>query len=202
MNYLGHAVYSVESDAVTLGNLAGDFLKNKFHSQLDAEVLRGVMLHREIDSITDRNTHFREMIGPLRKDFGKYSGVVLDILLDYLIAESWGMLFETDFEGFTNEIYRGIIRENDRLPPEQSNAIGRMAESRWLDVYKSERGLINVFKRLSQKASREISGEEVLKVFREQENWYNQKLLAFLESNRNSLRDNPLWINPRIEWKS
>ncbi|TVR86041.1 MAG: DUF479 domain-containing protein [Saprospirales bacterium] len=202
MNYLGHAVFSGKNDAEMLGNLAGDFLKNQYHHLLDKEVLQGVKLHRQIDVITDDNPYFKEMVVPLRASFGKYSGVVLDVLLDHVIASEWGQLFEVKFDAFTGSVYSGVLSECDRLPNWQSEIIERMARSSWLDAYRSEEGLRRVFHRLSQKASRNLDGGEVLELYKRERDTYRENLPRFLDYNQKKILKTRLLISPRIEWKN
>jgi len=202
MNYLGHAVFSEKNDAVMLGNLAGDFLKNQYHHLLDREVLQGVRLHRQIDVITDDNPYFKEMVVPLRASFGKYSGVVLDVLLDHVIASEWERLFEVEFDVYTSSVYSGILSECDRLPNGQSEIIERMARSSWLHVYRSEEGLRRVFHRLSQKASKQLDGGEVLELYKRERDVYRENLPRFLDYNQKQILKTRLLISPRIEWKS
>ena len=190
------------NSGLLIGNIAGDFLKNHSHSQLDEEVLEGVFLHRFIDSITDSNPVFKKFTSPLRDHFGRYSPVVMDVLLDHLFAKNWDRLFSTPFDAFTSEISKVILNENDRLPTPTAQIMHRMASADWLKSGKTESGIIRVFNRLSQKASTEIRGITVLKAYHRNRKLYDELLVDFLRTNRDEILKNYPDINLRIELKS
>ncbi|TVR77665.1 MAG: DUF479 domain-containing protein [Saprospirales bacterium] len=202
MNYLGHAIFSPENRGHLLGNLAGDFLKNNFHRKLDAEVLHGVHLHRFIDSATDSNPIFRKFTIPLREKFGKYSPVVMDVLLDHLIAKNWNNLFDKRFDEFTSEVSKVIMSEFERLPMPVGGIMQRMATADWLKSGETETGIIKVYKRLSEKASTALEGSEVLKIYHKNTEFYDELLIDFVKMNRDLVMNNYPGINLRIEWKN
>jgi acyl carrier protein phosphodiesterase len=203
LNYLGHAVFSPKDDEITLGNLAGDMLKNRFHPLLEEKVLRGVRLHRFIDTTTDNNVHFRRMIQCFRPHFSKYSPVILDVFIDHLIALHWEDLFEDSYSGYLNSIYKGILDQSDQLPQPAQNNISRMAQSQWLDVYKSREGLIRVFNRLSQKVVPTLEGERVLDIYHRNRGLIDSEFNFFINEMRQLLQEDELGLsNPRIKWKS
>lgn len=201
MNYLGHAVFSPKDDYVTLGNLSGDFLKNRFHHLLSPAVINGVYLHRAIDTFTDNHQALRELLPLFRPHFGKYSSVVLDVLLDYLIGEIWDDLFNHDFEEFCGSIYQTIECNSKELPERPALIMSRMAAADWLAAYREEERILRVFSRLSDKARIELKGRIALDVFTENRDLLVVKGMEFLSDLKNYLTDNKLINEPRIIWK-
>ena len=55
MNYLAHAVLSFENAPVMVGQFIADDVKGNQWMRYDAEIQRGILLHRFIDDFTDHH---------------------------------------------------------------------------------------------------------------------------------------------------
>ena len=94
MNYLAHSMISLELDkkltkdrSTLYGNFTGDFYKGKIEKiNLPENLKEGVVLHRIIDSISDRENNYLNDI--LSKDFGIFKGIVSDIVIDHFISKN------------------------------------------------------------------------------------------------------------------
>ena len=80
MNFLGHSMISLEIDEkidrnkkTLYGNFAGDFYKGKIERiNLPDNLKEGLVLHRIIDGISDRNENFLNKL--LTQKFGLFRG--------------------------------------------------------------------------------------------------------------------------------
>ena len=92
MNFLAHSLISLEIDEkankkTLYGNFTGDFYKGLVDKiDLSDELKEGIVLHRIIDGISDRNENFLNDL--LTEKFGIFKGIVADIfypkiLIDY-----------------------------------------------------------------------------------------------------------------------
>ena len=89
MNFLAHAHLSGKNNDVLLGNFVADAIKGNKLLKYRKEIQYGILLHRQIDSFTDKHELFMQSIDRVRKDFGKYSGIVIDIFYDHFLALNW-----------------------------------------------------------------------------------------------------------------
>lgn len=201
MNFLGHAVFSPKDDFITLGNLSGDFLKNRYHHQLSPALINGVYLHRAIDTFTDNHQALRDLLPFFRSHFGKYSSVVLDVLLDYLLCDIWKDLFLYDFEVFCRSIYLTIEKYSGELPQRPALIMSQMAAADWLAAYGEEERILRVFNRLSDRARIELKGRIALDVFNENRDTFEVKGVEFLTDLKTYLTGNNLIQEQRINWK-
>ncbi len=55
MNYLAHIFLSGNDDDVLIGNFIGDYVKGKDFNNYPAGIQKGILLHRRIDTYTDRH---------------------------------------------------------------------------------------------------------------------------------------------------
>ena len=85
MNFLAHTFLSGDSDEILIGNFIADFIKGNQFEDYSATVIDGIFLHRKIDSYTDQHPTVRQSVQRLRPDYGKYSGVIVDIYYDIVI---------------------------------------------------------------------------------------------------------------------
>ena len=94
MNYLAHIYFSGKNRKVAVGNFIGDFVKGNSYDKYPLSFQEGILLHREIDQFTDTHPIFRESVDLIRPSFGRYSGIMVDMYYDYLLA--------SDFERYSN----------------------------------------------------------------------------------------------------
>lgn len=122
MNYLAHSMISLELDkkltkdrSTLYGNFTGDFYKGKIEKiNLPENLKEGVVLHRIIDSISDRENNYLNDI--LSKDFGIFKGIVSDIVIDHFISKNFYSIFNENI----NDIEKNIlytIHDNKRYFP-------------------------------------------------------------------------------------
>ncbi|MCF6183790.1 MAG: ACP phosphodiesterase [Bacteroidales bacterium] len=107
MNFLAHIFLSGDNEAVKFGNFTGDWVKGKSYNNFPREIQKGILLHRKIDSYTDSHNTVKKSILKIRPAYGKYSGVVTDILYDHFLAQNWQIYSESslkDYVGLTEKL--------------------------------------------------------------------------------------------------
>ena len=86
MNYLAHIFLSGKDSGLQFGNFIGDFVKGSQFNDFPERIRKGIVLHRNIDHFTDNHEIVKEAIAFLRPDFGRYSGIIIDMYFDYFLA--------------------------------------------------------------------------------------------------------------------
>ena len=81
MNYLAHLYLSGSNEHILVGNFIADSIKGSTYKDYPSDIQRGVLLHRQIDTHTDSHPNFRTSTKRLHKNYGHYSGVIVDIFL-------------------------------------------------------------------------------------------------------------------------
>ena len=61
MNFLAHTYLSCSNEDLLVGNFLADFMKNKDIESLPSNILKGIDLHRKIDSFTDSHPAVKEV---------------------------------------------------------------------------------------------------------------------------------------------
>lgn len=150
MNYLAHALLSQPHAQSLLGNLAGDHIKGRLDSLgLPAPVAAGLRRHRAVDARSDALAAYRELRGLFPDGQRRFSGVMLDVLFDYLLSRNWDRYCRTPAVEFRAEVYRAIRNHGQVLPGDTSRLLARWAELDWLSAYGSFDGTLAVLERLA-----------------------------------------------------
>ena len=116
MNYLAHIFLSGSNRKVQLGNFVGDAVKGSSYKDYPRDMCKGILLHRAIDDYTDRHPAVREMVQTLKPEFGRYSGVLLDIYFDYLLASRFETFSGVSLKKYSRRFYTTIIINYRYLP--------------------------------------------------------------------------------------
>jgi len=116
MNFLSHAYLSgLDKDLIT-GNFIADWVKGKKKDQYPELIVKGITLHRAIDTFTDNNDIYRKSKQRFLNDYHKYSGVITDIIYDHFLAKDWDRYSTILLSKFTNQVYRSLVKNYKHLP--------------------------------------------------------------------------------------
>ena len=85
MNILAHLYLSGKIDALMLGNFMGDFVKGNQFNKFPSEIKKGILLHRQIDTLTDNHPAHLTSRNRFREKFKLHSGIVVDIIYDHSV---------------------------------------------------------------------------------------------------------------------
>ena len=121
MNFLAHSLISLEIDEkenkkTLYANFAGDFYKGLVETiELPDELKEGIVLHRIIDKISDRNENFLNEL--LTEKFGIFKGIVSDMYIDHFLCKNFNSLFNDNLNNIENKILYNI-KVNEKFFPD------------------------------------------------------------------------------------
>ncbi|MBN1987929.1 MAG: DUF479 domain-containing protein [Bacteroidales bacterium] len=141
MNFLAHLYLSGENVHVRLGNFIGDHVKGRAFTRYPADVQKGILLHRAIDSFTDSHLATAESKRLLRGGYGKYAGVVVDVFYDHLLASKWNNFSPFPLRGFTRGFYYQMVQNYRLLPVEVKRFLPFLIQNNRLYSYRTREGL-------------------------------------------------------------
>ena len=123
------------NNASIAGNLLGDFVKGKLDGEYPEEIQHGILMHRKIDSFTDRHSIILESAALLDQRFGRFRGIMLDIFFDYLLAINFHKYSDRDLVTFAGDVYNKLKMEWAILPAEVKFVADMMIQHDWLSGY-------------------------------------------------------------------
>lgn len=153
MNILAHLYLSNGINDIMLGNFIGDFVKGNKYQNYPELVQKGILLHRNIDTYTDKHPIHKLSRDRFRPRFGLYSGVVVDVLYDHFLANLWNNYTSEPLNEFAQKAYDYISMNEILLPTKLKTITPYMIRHNWILLYKSLIGLERVFKGMARNTS-------------------------------------------------
>lgn len=190
MNYLAHSVISLEIDKkingnTLYGNFAGDFYKGRLEKiNLQENLKSGIILHRLIDKISDREENFLNEL--LRKKFGIFKGIVSDMYIDHFLCKNFEDIFRKN-SGFENveKVERRIIQRIEKydkfFPNDFKGFFNWLKREKVLTRYKNLEFLEKIFCGMSKRVKKgEIIENAVVELKMNYERFEEKSLDEFL----------------------
>jgi len=190
MNYLAHSVISLEIDKkingnTLYGNFAGDFYKGRLEKiNLQENLKSGIILHRLIDKISDREENFLNEL--LRKKFGIFKGIVSDMYIDHFLCKNFEDIFRKN-SGFENveKVERKIIQRIEKydkfFPNDFKGFFNWLKREKVLTRYKNLDFLEKIFCGMSKRVKKgEIIENAVVELKMNYERFEKKSLDEFL----------------------
>jgi acyl carrier protein phosphodiesterase len=145
VNYLAHFYLADPEKDLMFGNYIGDGVKGSDLTGYSENVQRGIRFHRFIDSYTDTHKIVKEAKKLFYPNQRKFSGVVVDVLFDHLLALNWKQHADQELNAFAKHCYEVIDSHPETLPIRSERFYGYMVSNNLLEDYGSESGIQRVF---------------------------------------------------------
>ena len=153
MNYLAHLYLSGSSDKLKLGNFIGDYVKGKKYFQYPEEIQKGILLHRKIDSFTDSHPLFQNSKLPFQPVYGKFAGIVGDLVFDHFLASNWDAYSIHSLSEFAKKIHHLLLSNFFILPGTVRQFLPFLIHNRRLESYATTNGFRRVLEIMSRYTS-------------------------------------------------
>ncbi len=167
MNFLAHIFLSGDNEAVKFGNFIGDWVKGKSYNNFPQEIQKGILLHRKIDSYTDSHKTVKKSILKIRQAYGKYSGVVTDILYDHFLAQNWQIYSESSLKDYVNEFSKIVFENFDTVPQSAKIFVSPFIRRKRLICYSDINCFAKVLRKMAVYTSMPNKVKEVMRIINE-----------------------------------
>jgi acyl carrier protein phosphodiesterase len=141
MNFLAHLYLSGTSEELLIGNFIGDSVKGRDYNNYPKKVKEGILLHRKIDSFTDQHPQVAISKDRIRKDYHKYSPVIIDVYYDHFLALHWEKYHAKPLKEYVAEIYKLLDSNQHTFPQRTQYMVGFMITYNWLGNYQTIGGI-------------------------------------------------------------
>lgn len=153
MNFLAHIYLSEDNDSITIGNFIADGIRGKKYQKYPQDIQTGILLHRHIDTFTDAHKTVRVSTKRLHKNYGHYSGVIVDILYDHFLAKNWSNYSKIPLEEYINNFYTMLQDNYKILPARIQKMMPNMIADNWLLNYASIEGITTVLEGMNRRTN-------------------------------------------------
>jgi acyl carrier protein phosphodiesterase len=169
LNFLAHIYLSGDDDDIKIGNFLGDFVKGRLNkltnNQYTEGVVKGMSLHREIDFFTDNHSMVRRSIDRLQPKYHKFSGIVIDMFYDHILAKNFHLYSEISLEEYAENFYELLEKRKAEIPEPMERMVKSLVSRNWFVGYKSYEGiewaLTGISKRLTFESGIENATNEL-----------------------------------------
>lgn len=153
MNFLAHFYLSgIEHKKLSLGNFLGDFIKGKKYELYAAEIRKGILLHRHIDSYTDQHPIVVQSKRRLYARHHHYSAVLVDLYYDHMLAARFQDYSSLPLADFSFRVYQLLMEQKQLLPEKASLMLPYMQRDNWLLRYKNLEDIDRVCQNMSHRS--------------------------------------------------
>lgn len=188
MNFLAHLHLSYPNHPQMVGNFIGDYVKGKRYVEYHADIARGIMLHRKIDSYTDAHILHKTCRDYFRGVYGLYSGVVVDMLFDHFLAAKWDCYSTLSLDDFAQLSYSILYDYHDILPTRVQGFLPKMKAIQRLESYAKLSGLEEALSIMSKYTSLPAKSKEAMEVINTNYKQLEDHFIAFYAELQNSVK--------------
>ena len=183
MNYLAHLLLADDTDASRVGNLLGDFTRGSLEDLAKIypeELVRGIKMHRAVDSYTDSHAVFKECKLLLAPERRRFAGVIVDIFFDHYLCQQWGDYCSVTLDDFCAQVYSDFETHPEWLAGRLKDAFPLMRKQNWLMAYASVEGIELTLQRVAQRSPRVVGIADGIKDFKENYSEFELKFNSFM----------------------
>lgn len=156
MNFLAHLFLSFDNEPVRIGNFIADAIRGNRYTHLPKAIQNGILLHREIDTFTDAHPTVRKSTKRLHKNYGHYSGVIVDIYYDHFLAKNWSTYDHRPLEDFVASFYSLLETNKSILPEKTVTLMPYMISDNWIYNYRHLEGVQKVFEGMNRRTKNRV----------------------------------------------
>jgi len=153
MNLLAHIYLSGDDEEIIAGNFIGDHVKGNNIKKYSNIVQKGILIHRQIDYYTDNHKMVKLAKSKFQVKYGKYSGVVVDIIFDHILANNWQIFSEISYEDFIKKAHKVLEKYYFIFPIKVKEFFPYFVQNNWLKIYKRIEGIEIVLNGMTRRTS-------------------------------------------------
>jgi len=153
VNWLAHVFLSEPDIEFRLGNLLADIVRGEELRRMSPSFQRGALRHRQIDAFTDAHPMVKRSRSRISPESRRFSGVLVDVFYDHLLAASWSDHSPIALDAFTARFYADIEGSSIELPSSARVTLDRIVRHDALGAYGSIEGIERSLQRMSAKLS-------------------------------------------------
>lgn len=153
MNYLAHIFLSGIDEEVIIGNFIGDYVKGRDYNMFKPGVKKGILLHRRIDTFTDKHKIISQSKSYFASRYHKYAGIIIDILYDHFLVLNWNRFSPEALESFKEDVFDCLKKNYAILPERVQFFVPSFIKNDWVGVYSTVDGIILVLSRMAMRTT-------------------------------------------------
>lgn len=181
MNFLAHIYLSGDNNLIKIGNFMADGIRGNDYLKFPEEVIKGILLHRQIDTFTDSHPTYRKSKHRLHEKYGHYAGVIMDILYDHFLAKNWKQYSTVNLADYVSEFYKSLHDNYEILSERTKDLMPYMIERNWLLSYETIAGIEMILFQMDYRTKHRANMQEAIVELHEFYADFEAEFTAFFE---------------------
>jgi len=154
LNFLAHLYLAPTDGPARVGNLMPDLVRRVERHDLPPDVRAGIRQHQQVDRLTDTHPAHHRGRARLRDRHGLFSGVLVDVFFDHVLAAHWADWHEAPLREFVDAGYADLHAHRHLMPEPMPGIVQRMIEQDWLGSYATPAGIAARLEQMSARFGR------------------------------------------------
>ncbi len=184
MNFLAHIYLSGNNELIKIGNFMADGIRGNDYLKFPPEVIKGILLHRQIDTFTDSHPIYRKSKHRLHEKYGHYSGVIMDILYDHFLAKKWNKYSDEKLEDYVGHFYKSLETNKEILSEKTKSIMPYMIDQNWLVSYETIAGIEMILFQMDYRTKHRANMQEAVVELQEFYTDFEEEFTLFFEELR------------------
>jgi acyl carrier protein phosphodiesterase len=184
MNFLAHIYLSGNNDLIKIGNFMADGIRGKHFENFPADIQKGIILHRAIDTFTDAHPVFRKSTKRLHQRYHHFAGVIVDIFYDHFLAKNWKNYSEENLEEFISLFYKSLQDNVYFLTERTKGLMPYMINQNWLLSYQTVGGINRILTQMDHRTYNESKMKFATEELNQYYSEFEQEFTEFFEDLR------------------
>ena len=181
MNFLAHIYLSGNNDFIKIGNFMADGIRGKDYLDFPPEVIKGILLHRQIDTFTDSHLIYRKSKHRLHDKYGHYSGVIMDILYDHFLAKNWIKYSNEKLSNFASNFYNALENNQKIITDKTRNLLPIMKKEDWLTSYSTLKGIEHILFQMDYRTKNRVNMQEAIQELHQYYQDFEDEFTSFFD---------------------
>ncbi len=184
MNFLAHIYLSGNEEEIIVGNFMGDYVKGRDYLNYPEKIMKGLILHRNIDYFTDCHPVTRQSKKHVDQYYRKYAGIIIDIFYDFFLIQEWDSYCSMPLNEFVSNTFEVLKKYYATFPQGIKNWFPNFIRNNWLMSYSTEDGIEAVLHRMASRTSLPDFTEFAIDILRREHKILKQEFNQFFPSIR------------------
>lgn len=184
MNFLAHLYLSGKNEKVLVGNFIGDYVKGRKYETFPDEIKKGIIMHRHIDTFTDKHTKFREAKKLFIPEFGLYSGIIIDLVYDHFLAKNWSHYSPLTLREYTKWVHAVLLSNFVYLPARVQGFLPFIIQNRRLESYATVQGIQKALAIMGRHSSLPQKSVEAIEILETNTKMLEENFSVFMDDIR------------------
>lgn len=161
-----------------------DAVKGSRYKNYPKPFRQGILLHRSIDFFTDTHDLVKKCKRFFSSEYGLYSGILVDMYFDHLLAKNWSLYHEQTLDEFAAWFYKLLKEHKEVLPASTQKIVPHLIAGNWLVAYASETGIQQILWQMQQRIKAPKPLDESFELFQSNQSEISVLFIPFFEALR------------------